>query len=133
MSTKEQIKAAAAKRFRTKEIDLGDGVKVQVREISTTERKALDARIDTDRAKYFKTGDDGKLLVENGSYIFRDGVTAGSFEVHRTEYWLAVTLVPDHTVEELLDPGWPESLKADLLKEAMKINGITVEDAAGNS
>ena len=120
MNTKEEIKAAASKRFATKEVEIADGVKVAVREMSAMDRKALNARL-------FVTDDaTGLPKDENGSWTYRDGV-------HVTEEWLAATMVPPHTVEDLLDPAFPESLKLELRREAMKINGLNVEDAAGKS
>ena len=119
MSSKEEIKEAARKWFKTKEIDLGDGVKITLREISIPEYNALRKRI-------FKSDDKGELMVEDGSYLYLENA-------HVAEEWLAATMLPEHTVDDLLNPAWPESLKLELRREAMILNGITVKDAVGNS
>jgi len=41
-------------------------------------------------------------------------------------------MVPSHTTQELEDDSWPESLKLDLYREALKLNGFTIKDAVGN-
>jgi hypothetical protein len=120
MNTKEEIKAAARKRFATKEVEIADGVKVTLKEISMAARKALNGRL-------FVTDDaTGLPKDENGSWTYRDGI-------HVTEEWLAATMDPAHTVDELLTDDWPESLKMELRRQAMKLNGMNVEDAAGKS
>ena len=45
MSTKQEIAAAASKRFKSEEVDMGGGVKLTLRELSSSERKALDERL----------------------------------------------------------------------------------------
>ena len=42
-------------------------------------------------------------------------------------------MMPTFTVDELLSSDWPEYLKADLCREATKLNGFTFEDAVGKS
>ena len=49
------------------------------------------------------------------------------------EEWLAATMAPAFTVEELVGPDWPDSLKDELCREAKMVNGFTFEDAVGNS
>ena len=120
MNTKEEIKAAAAKRFKTKEVVIDGGVKVTMRELSTAEDDALLKRL-------FQTDESGQFkLNEQGNKIPREGARF-------VEEQLAATMIPVYTVEELLDPSWPESLKAELYKESLSINTVSYEDAAGNS
>jgi len=119
MSTKEQVKTAAAKRFKTKEVEIADGAKVVLRELSKVDYAALMKRL-------FQTDPAGELKVEGESYLCREGV-------HAVEEWVAAAMEPKYTVGELLEPCWPESLKAELRREAMSLNGITLKDAAGNS
>ena len=45
MSSKEEIRAAVAKKFKTKDVDLGGGVKVTIRELSRSEHNALNRRL----------------------------------------------------------------------------------------
>jgi hypothetical protein len=119
MNTKAEIKAAAAKRFKTKEIVIDGAVKVTLREMSTADRNALNARL-------FVCDESGNPQDKDGSWTYRGGI-------YITEEWLAATMTPAHTVEDLLDPSWPESLKLELRREAMALNGITLKDAVGNS
>ncbi len=118
MSTKEEIAAAAAKRFKTKDVDLGGGVKVVVRELSKSEYQAL-------RRRLFICDAAGNPVEKNDECEYRP-------EVHVAEEWLAATMIPAHTVDELLSDSWPDSLKSELYREALKLNGFTVKDAVGN-
>jgi hypothetical protein len=133
VSTKEQIKARLASNFARTEVDLGEGVKVAVRELSKPSMKAVDDAIDARRRQLFKVGADGKLIVEGGKYIYRDDVDPADSDLHTVEIFLAASMEPQYTVEELLAPDWPDSLKARLFKEAQAINGMTIQGAVGNS
>lgn len=120
MSTKEQIAAALKKSFRRKEVKIADsGVTVSVRELSRDEREALDKRL-------FKVDSAGKFIEENGYLVAADGSRL-------VEEWLAATLDPSFTVEELLSNDWPASVKAMLYREARAVNTVSLEDAAKNS
>jgi hypothetical protein len=117
-NTKEQIQAAAKKKFKTENVDLGDGIKITLRELTRKDRDALDTRI-------FKRKADGSLEVAEGCYV----PVPGS---HFNEEWIAATATPALTVEDLLADDWPDSLKAELRLTAQKINGVTVAEAAKN-
>ncbi len=118
MSSKEEIRAAAAKKFKTKDVDLGGGVKVTIRELSRSEHNALNRRL-------YECDAAGVPVVRDGQYVPRA-------DVDTCNEWLAATMVPSHTVQELADDSWPESLKLDLYREALKLNGFTIKDAVGN-
>ena len=118
MNSKEEIKAAVAKKFKTKDVDLGNGIKVTVRELSRGEHNALNRRL-------YECDAAGVPVARDGQYTPRKDVDA-------CHEWLAATLVPVHTVQDLEDDSWPESLKLDLYREALKLNGFTVKDAVGN-
>jgi hypothetical protein len=118
-STKEQIVAAASKAFRRKEVQIAEGVTISVREMSRDEREYLDRLL-------FLTGPDGKVVETDGQAAFREGV-------HFREEWLAATLEPAFTVQELLGNEWPASVKAMLFREAQAVNGLTIEAAVKNS
>jgi hypothetical protein len=126
--TKEQIAAAAHKRFKTKSIDLGDGVSVTVRELTRNEIKALNDRL-------YEKGPDGKFVVvdeknqpttgEDGFFKFREGVN------FRRE-WLAATMTPCDAIDGILSDDVPGSVQNEILDAARELNGITVKDAAKN-
>ena len=120
MSTKEEVLAAVAKRFRTKEVDVGDGVKVTLRELNQVENAALDARM-------FETEANGELKRDD-----KDQAIPRK-DVDFIEEQLAATMVPAFTVKELFGPEWPTSLKAELYKESLAVNRTSLKDAVGNS
>ena len=122
MATKEEIAAAAKAKFLTVDVEIAPGLTVTLRELTTVEKRVLDLRL-------WQAGPDGELLVkpENGKDMLVPVVG-----VHHREEWLAATMTPAFTVEELL-AGWPEPLKLDLYRQAAKINGANLADAVGNS
>jgi hypothetical protein len=119
MATKEEIAAAARGMFRVKEIEIRPGTFVGLRELTTPERNALDRKLwqvdEAGELKMRKEGDDDFLV-----------------SVPHNEEWLAATMTPAFTVDELL-AGWPAPLKAELAAEAKKLNTATLKDAVGNS
>ena len=98
MSTKAEITAAARKRFKTEDVDLGAGVKLTLRELSRSERKALDERL------WKKNADGTPLKDDEGFNTLVDGV-------HYVEEWISAAVTPALTVEDLLLDDWPASLK----------------------
>jgi hypothetical protein len=131
MSTKEEIRKAAGLKFQTKEVPIDGAVAVTVREMSRMERDVLNAKLFvTDQAGKPLTGkvrDDGEFIPnpKGEEWQYREGALL-------VEEWLAATMVPAFTVEELQGPDWPTSLKRKLYTEALAINGVTLKDAAGN-
>jgi hypothetical protein len=129
-NTKEQVLAAARLKFATKDHFVDDSKKVSVtlRELSRHEREELNAKVFiTDKAtgKPLSFNKAGNPDPTGDEWQYREGVKL-------VEEWLAATMTPAFTVEELQGPDWPESLKRALYKDAMAINGITLKDAAGN-
>lgn len=125
MSNIDQIVAAARKRGRTKEIDLGDGMKITVRELTPAEEKAMEAKI-------WITGDDGHPTIFDKPKGNPDAkpVTTGEGYRHprdgvnyRREYLLA-TMEPKEAVDGLLSDEVPESVKAEIFDAAQAVNGI---------
>jgi hypothetical protein len=129
-NTKEQVLAAARGKFAKKDVFLDDAKKVAVtiRELSRSERDALNAKIfvtDASTGKPLTVNAQGQPDPKGEEWKYRDGVNL-------VAEWLAATMTPTFTVEELQGADWPESLKRTLYKEAMAINGVTIKDAAGN-
>ena len=127
MATKEEIIAAASKKFARKEIPIAPNVSVVVRELSRSEREALNKRL-------FVTGEDGKPLLFNAQgiadpkgddYHYNEGV-------NYVNEWLAACLDPAFTVEEVAGAFPFQSFKMSLFNETQAINGIDVKTAAGN-
>lgn len=119
-NTKEEIKAAARKRRKTKEIDIGDGVKVHVHEMTKSERKNLFDRM-------WEKGPDGNyLVIDKDGKPSPDGegfyVTKPGINIDRE--WLLATMTPVEAVDEILTDDVPDSLKNELSREAREINGI---------
>jgi hypothetical protein len=115
----EQVLAAARKRGKKKDIDLGDGVQVTVRELSRTERKELYERM-------FMKGPDDKFIIvdkndkpttEDGFYKVREGVVV-------MREWLLAAMTPAEAVDGILADDVPDSVKLEIFEEARKINGI---------
>lgn len=125
--TKEQIAAAAKKRCKSKDFDLGDGVKVSVRELTRNELKDLNKRlfILDDKGEPAMFDKDGKPTTGDGWYHFKEGVD------FRRE-WLKATMTPAEAVDAILSDDVPGSLQKELFEAARKLSGITVEEAAGN-
>jgi hypothetical protein len=90
-----------------------------LRELSSPEREALDARL-------FKKGADGEFLKnDKGNLVLNK---PGHFSAE----WIAATITPEHTAEEVV--GWYESTKDALLAKAQEVNGILpAEETAKNS
>ncbi|MFA5706700.1 MAG: hypothetical protein WDA41_10135 [Candidatus Neomarinimicrobiota bacterium] len=121
MSTKEQVLSAARQKYRRQEVELAAGVTVVLRELAVSEKRALDQRLYECNAQGEPQDDpDGQ------GFLLRKGIKF-------TEEWLAATMEPAMTVEELVGDDWPESLKAQLMREALKVNGFSVQDAVKNS
>ena len=123
MSTKQEIAAAASKRFKKEEVDLGGGVKLTLRELTPDEKKELDNRL-------WKKGAAGKPIVEKGKdgddyKILNDGVNF-------TEEWIAAGNTAGLTVQDLLTNDWPDSLKVELRKKVQNLCGFKIEEAAKN-
>jgi hypothetical protein len=129
-SFKEQVAAAARKRCKTREFDLGDGVKVTLTELTPNKHKALNAALYVcdekgEPALFDKADESGKPTVAGqGYYHFKNTDTD-----YRRE-WLLATMTPAEAVEEILSDDVPESLKKELLDIARELSGITVADAA---
>jgi hypothetical protein len=124
MATKAEILAAAKNRFKSETVELGKGVSVTLRELTPTQRDDLNKRL-------YKHTDDGKPeVVKNDAGKECWVPVAGS---NYSEEWLAATMHPAFTVEELLADDWPTSLKDMLCDKARALNGITLADAAKNS
>lgn len=119
MSTKEELAAAARKRFKTEEVDLGGGAKLVLRELSQSERKALDDRL-------WKKNPDGTYLKD------ADGFNNLKDDVHYAEEWIAAAVTPPLTVDDLLTDDWPASLKDELKAKVQKLCGLTIREAAKN-
>lgn len=126
MSTKEEVLAAARGMFHTIEKELvPGGAKITVRELSRAERDQLDERLfDHDETGSRILVDEDDQPSAKGKYV---KMKAG---VRVMEEWLAVTMEPAMTVEELLTI--PDSVKRPVFDEARKLNGLTVQDASGN-
>ncbi len=132
MSTKEEIMAAAKLRFAKKEITISEGsdATVTVNELSRAQWDQLQAAI-------WVVGEDGKPISVNeagepdpngASYKYLEGRAEIVNELR-----LHAMMTPQLSVEELKE--WPNSLKRQLLVEAMALNGIIIDkeikDAAG--
>lgn len=123
MSTKEEIQAAARKRAKSKEIDLGDGVRVSVRELTPAERKALNDRL-------WERGEDGQFLIvdKDGKLAADGGYWKAKPGVNITREWLLATLTPAEAVDGLLADDVPDSLKTELFEACQAINGVESKD-----
>ena len=119
MSTKEEINKAAAAAFRRKEVKIAPGVTVTVRELSRAENRALQSRL-------WVCGPNGRPEAKDGRLTPAPGV---DYE----EEWLAATLEPAYTVQELRASGWSSLLWARLMAAVESVNDVTVEEAAKNS
>lgn len=127
MSTKEQVAAAARKRFKVKEIDLGDGVAVSVRELSAKEHTVLyDKMWEKADGKFLTFDDKGEASPTGGYYKTKEGVNV-------IREWLMATMSPADAVDDILVDDVPESLKDELFAEARRINGYDTAAIAKNS
>ena len=129
-SFKEQVAAAARKRFKTREFDLGDGVKVTLRELTPSQHKALNAKLyvvdaNGEPTLFDKPDETGKPIIAGEGY--RRFVSP---DVDYRREWLLATLTPTEAVSEILSDDVVESLKRELLDIARELNGITAADAA---
>ncbi len=137
MSTKEETdKALAAKALcRRNPVTIGT-VTFTLRELLPSENKALMARL-------FLTGDAGELLLHRpganpgddpipdpagDKYRFRTGMDA-----RYREEWIAATIDPAYTVDELMADNWPASAKQTLFDAAQDVQRTDIERAAKNS
>lgn len=124
MSTKDEIAAAAKTAFRTVEVEIGTA-KATLRELSPDAARALEQSLWQYKdgkpltRKDEKDGEDYKIPVDEPEWKF-------------AERWIAATITPAFTVEEISQ--WPASLRKRLLKEAQAVNGIEpAETIAKNS
>jgi len=105
MSTKDEIQAAVKARFRTATMEIAPGVEVTFRELSEAEGIALDKAC-------FTTGPDGKRTINpDGLFMPR---------------WLAATIAPAFTVEEL--GTWPAQLIGQAWTKCQEVNGSPSDD-----
>lgn len=114
MSTKEEIQAQALKSFRTVEVEIG-AAKVKLRELSKDERQQLEESIWKFKDGKFETEKDPDSGLQHK--IARDDV-----DWLYAERWIAATITPAFTVEEIL--LWPVSLRTRVLAEAEQVNNI---------
>ena len=129
MSTREDIKAAALKRRKTKDIPLGDGVTVSVHEMTPAENRSLFDRM-------WEKGPDGNYLVVDkdgkpstngdGYYMTKPGINV-------KREWLLATMTPADAVDDILTDDVPDSLKEELFNEARAINGIEPADVTAKN
>lgn len=116
-STKEQVQKAAMGSFRTKEVPIGN-TKVILRELGKSERDALD------KSNY-------KVKPEGGFAEDEKGFLIPINPEHYMERWIAATIDPSFTVEEISE--WPVSLKRTLCDEAKKVNNIESADTVAKN
>jgi len=123
----EKLAAAARKAFATKQVKIGEGVSVTVRELSRPKRDELNAHI-------YVIGPDGKPLTHDkdgkpdpagATWLYKPGVNV-------TEEWIVATMDPEVTVEQLMSEDWPDSLKGRIFDAALEVNGLGVKDAVKN-
>ena len=121
----EKLAAAAKKAVKRKPFPIGD-VKVELRELLRPELAALDARL-------WVCGPDGKPLMHTDGKPDPNGKDVKQVEGgHFLEEWIAATMEPPVTVEQLLGPEWPDSLIIDLYNAARAVNGYEAKDAVKN-
>ena len=121
----EKLAAAAKKAVKRKSFPIGD-VKVELRELLRPELAALDARL-------WVYGPDGKPLMHTDGKPDPNGKDVKQVEgVHFLEEWIAATMEPAVTVDQLLGPEWPDSLIIDLYNAARAVNGYEAKDAVKN-
>lgn len=106
-STKEQISAQAMGSFKTVEVDIGSA-KAVLRELPQAERRALDESSYQMKDGEFVEDKDGFLVPINPKFFY--------------ERWIAATITPAFTVEEIAP--WPVSLKKRLCDAAKLVNNI---------
>ncbi len=108
-SSKEEVLAQAKTSFKTLEVGVGTA-KVEFRELSHAERKALD------ESNYQVK--DGELVQDAEGYL----VPVVEKHPRYMERWIAATISPTLTVDEVYP--LPLSLKREWSLAAKKINGI---------
>lgn len=129
-STKEQIAEAALKRFKIKDVEIGEGVNVTVREMSAAGEKYL-------KETLWQRGADGKFIVLNsdgtpstdgkGRYKLIEGVNF-------CREWLLATMIPTDAVDGIMSDGVADSVRDEILSAAQSLNGYgTQESIAKNS
>lgn len=118
MDTKEKIQAEALLALEKIEVDIGKA-KAEMRELTEDEMNALEKTI-------YKQKEDG-----SGPEVDADGkLTITDLDLY-FNLWIATTLMPKFTVEEV--SKWPRSLRKKLLEKAKKVNGIEpIETIAKN-
>lgn len=125
------IAEAAKKRFKTESIELGDGLKVVVRELTKKDRLALIARL-------FITGPDGNPQVfdDKGQPTEADGWYKPKEGVVLVDEWLLATIQPPEiaadTIQALRGEDVADSVILDVYNAARRVNGMTVQEAAKN-
>ena len=124
---KDQIIAAARKRGRTKEIVLGDDMKVVVHELSPNERKALNDIIFEKKEDGSRVliDVDGKLDDKGEYYKVKDGKNL------RHE-WIRATMTPAEAVDGILSDDVPESVRDEIFSAAQAVNGFEIKEAVKN-
>ena len=107
-STKAQIQKEAKTSFRTVEVLIGNA-KATLRELGHADREALD------KSNY-------EMNAEGGFVVDKDDFLVPINVEQYMERWIAATIEPSFTVEEIAD--WPVSLKRHLCDEAKVVNNI---------
>lgn len=117
-STKEEIQKAALSAFKTVEVSVGPA-KATLRELTRTERDALD------RTNYERKPDDSGFAEDGKGFLVP--INAEGY----LERWIAATITPAFTVEEIAD--WPVSLKRMLCDQAKRVNNIEPAEATAKN
>jgi hypothetical protein len=118
-STKEQIAEAALKRFKTSDVEIGEGVNVTVREMSASREKSL-------KETLWQRSADGKFLGFNadgtpstdgkGRYKLVEGVNF-------CREWLLATMIPTDAIEGIMSDEVADSVRDEILIAAQLLNG----------
>lgn len=132
-STAEKIVQAARKRFKTKDVPIGDEeldgkvvpVTVTVVEISPAAMRSLKEKLwqKDGEGRFIVVDKDGKQLPpeSEGHYKLIDGA---NFD----REWLLATMLPKDLIDDVIE-NWPPSLIDEIVSEAKAINGLKVSSA----